>query len=65
MASWVEATKSYADDDIRIDCLSCGIPLRIQITKQAGHNEPEECHCPGCGHEMTFRASLTPIVTRM
>ena len=63
MSSWVSATKPYKDGDYDIECEVCKSLLRVEVTKQDGHNEPEEYSCPVCGNTRTIRASNTPSVT--
>lgn len=55
------AMRPYHDDDFEIDCPKCGAKNRVSVTKQDGHNEPEEYHCAGCREEIgKVRASITP-----
>ena len=62
--SWVAGATPYGADDFEVECPKCHRTNHVEVTKQDGHNEPEEYACAGCGHQLgKVRASLSPTVT--
>jgi hypothetical protein len=61
MSNPYAAAYPYHDGTYHERCPNCGKCNEVEVTKQDGHNEPEEYSCAGCGHKLgTHRASLTP-----
>ncbi len=61
MSNPYSAAHPYHGDDFEIECPKCGAKNRVSVTKQDGHNEPEEYHCAGCSAQIgKIRASITP-----
>ncbi len=47
----------------RQTCDTCGAVFRVDVPRQAGHEESEEYYCPECNREYRVRASNSPTVT--
>lgn len=63
MTSYLTATKSYNDGSFWVTCPKCEKLNEVSVTKQVGHNEPEEYYCATCGNELgKVSASLPPVV---
>lgn len=53
----IQATMPYGES-FEVTCDNCGAELKVQITRQKGHNEMEEYYCPECDKEHKKRASM-------
>jgi len=63
MSSHLSATKTYHSETFQKECPKCASLNEISVTKQAGHNEPEEYSCAACSEPFgTVRASVSPFV---
>lgn len=66
MSNSRNAEYPYNADTFTVVCENCEETNRVDVTKQDGHNEPEEYFCANCGHRLgTARASITPRTTIM
>ncbi len=64
MSNPYSAAYPYHDDTFYKSCTSCSKCNRVDVTKQDGHNEPEEYYCADCNALLgTVRASQTPRTT--
>ena len=54
----------YNAETFMVKCERCNKSNRVHVTKQDGHNEPEEYTCASCGHVLgRVRASISPVTT--
>lgn len=54
----------YNADTFTVECKKCNKSNIVSVTKQDGHNEPEEYFCANCGHVLgSVSASITPGTT--
>lgn len=66
MSNSHSAEHPYIADTFTVVCKKCNKTNRVEVTKQDGHNEPEEYFCANrdCGEAFgTARASITPRTT--
>lgn len=63
MSLWA-STHEYLDNTFEEICKNCGQKNKVEVSKQEGHNEPEEYYCANCRKQMgAVSASNTPKTT--
>lgn len=53
----IASTIPYGESSIH-SCDYCGAEIEVNITKQSGHNEPEDYYCPECNKKFSTWASV-------
>ena len=51
MSLWA-STHEYLDNTFERICKNCCQKNKVEVSKQEGHNEPEEYYCANCRKQM-------------